>query len=114
MAEQEQLVITPSCAKRIVELSREQPKTLRVAVDSGGCSGFQYTFKLEDVDGALDKKDHVFERDGARVVVDSLSLEFLRGATVDYVQEMVRSSFAVTDNPNSETSCGCGTSFAAK
>lgn len=107
--------ITPSCVEQLRHISeRDGPKMLRVAVDSGGCSGFQYTFKLVDQAAAEGSKDRVFEQDGAAVVVDALSLEFLRGATVDYVQEMVRSSFVVSENPNSEASCGCGTSFSAK
>jgi len=114
----EGLRITPSCAARLRQLAEgDRPKALRVAVDSGGCSGFQYSYKLVDLAELAEApgaKDKVFEQDGAKVVVDALSYEFLRGAQVDYVQEMVRSSFAVTDNPNSEASCGCGTSFAAK
>jgi iron-sulfur cluster assembly accessory protein len=107
--------ITPSCANRLRSLSKaEGPKALRIAVDSGGCSGFQYTFKLEPLAPEPTSKDRVFEQDGASIIVDALSLEYLQGATVDYVQEMVRSSFEVIDNPNSEASCGCGTSFSPK
>lgn len=107
--------ITPNCAERLKTLSRgDGAKALRIAVDSGGCSGFQYTFKLEPLAAPRGPKDRVFEQDGASVVVDALSLEYLQGATVDYVQEMVKSSFEVVDNPNSEASCGCGTSFSPK
>ncbi|KAG8466825.1 hypothetical protein KFE25_008204 [Diacronema lutheri] len=107
--------ITPGCADRLKSLSsREGAKALRIAVDSGGCSGFQYTFKLEPLETPRGPKDRVFEQDGASIVVDALSLEYLQGATVDYVQEMVKSSFEVVDNPNSEASCGCGTSFSPK
>ena len=107
--------ITPSCINRLRALSSAgEPKALRIAVDSGGCSGFQYTFKLEPLALTPSSKDRVFEQDGASIVVDALSLEYLQGATVDYVQEMVRSSFEVVDNPNSEASCGCGTSFSPK
>jgi iron-sulfur cluster assembly accessory protein len=56
----------------------------------------------------------VFESNGAKVVVDDLSFDFVKGATVDYVEEMIKSSFAIADNPNSQSSCGCGTSFVAK
>ncbi|KAJ1619909.1 hypothetical protein T492DRAFT_1082223 [Pavlovales sp. CCMP2436] len=107
--------ITPSCVDRLKKLSSaEGAKALRVAVDSGGCSGFSYTFKLEPLAADRGPKDRVFEQDGASVVVDALSLEYLNGATVDYVHEMVKSSFEVKDNPNSEASCGCGTSFSPK
>jgi iron-sulfur cluster assembly accessory protein len=62
----------------------------------------------------LDSSDSVFKRDEAVVVVDDVSMEFVRGATVDFVQEMIRSSFAVVNNPNSEAGCGCGASFSLK
>jgi iron-sulfur cluster assembly accessory protein len=81
--------------------------------DGGGCSGFQYSFSLDSAPG-VKPNDRVFERDGARVVVDDVSLTFLKGATVDYVEEMIKSSFAISDNPNAESGCGCGSSFVAK
>jgi len=86
---------------------------LRIAVDGGGCSGFQYAFSL-DADAGVGPADVVFERDGAKVVVDDVSLEYVRGATVDYVEEMIKSSFAIVENPNAQSGCGCGTSFAVK
>ena len=95
---------------------KEKPTALpmlRIAVDGGGCSGFQYAFSL-DADAGVGPADVVFERDGARVVVDDISLEYVRGATVDYVEEMIKSSFAIVENPNAQSGCGCGTSFAVK
>ena len=83
-------------------------------MESGGCSGFQYTFTMEYESLPLDSSDSVFKRDEAVVVVDDVSMEFVRGATVDFVQEMIRSSFAVVNNPNSEAGCGCGASFSLK
>ena len=80
---------------------------LRIAVDGGGCSGFQYAFSL-DADAGVGPADVVFERDGAKVVVDDVSLEYVRGATVDYVEEMIKSSFAIVENPNAQSGCGCG------
>jgi Fe-S cluster assembly iron-binding protein IscA len=105
---------------------------LRLYVDAGGCSGFEYKFELETDDAAeegisvhdddnedemtgIDPEDDVvFTKDGARVVIDKTSLDLLRGSTVDFVQEMIRSSFAVVNNPISESACGCGSSFAVK
>ena len=120
------IVITSKCASRINDLnsSSSSPqgendqeissRRLRLSVDSGGCSGFQYTFTMEDSSLPLDSSDSVFKRDGAMVVVDDMSMEFVRGSTVDFVQEMIRSSFAVVNNPNSEAGCGCGASFSLK
>ena len=88
-------------------------KYLRLSVESGGCSGFQYKFELDDAE-IVASEDISFERDGAVVVVDEMSMEFVRGATIDFEQEMIRSAFSVINNPNSEAGCGCGVSFAAK
>ena len=115
------LVLTEACGRRLRQLAAEENTTdanceaplLRIAVDGGGCSGFQYAFSLDTAAGA-GPRDRVFEREGARVVVDDVSFEFVKGATVDYVEEMIRSSFAIAENPNSDGSCGCGVSFAAK
>jgi iron-sulfur cluster assembly accessory protein len=80
---------------------------LRVAVDGGGCSGFQYDIKLDD---AL-ADDLVLEKDGQRVLVDSVSLPFLVNAVIDYTEELIGARFVV-QNPNATSSCGCGTSFS--
>lgn len=82
-------------------------------MEGGGCSGFQYIFKMEDEPHNVDE-DLTFEKDGAKVVIDQSSFELVKGSTVDFVQEMIRSSFAVVNNPQSESACGCGSSFAAK
>mmetsp|Transcript_20608 Transcript_20608/g.26558 ORF Transcript_20608/g.26558 Transcript_20608/m.26558 type:complete len:278 (+) Transcript_20608:135-968(+) len=93
---------------------------LRVFVDAGGCSGFTYQFEFHSVDDAEDtiddeKEDLVWVGPGgARGVVDIGSMAFLRGATVDYVVEMIKSSFEISHNPQSESACGCGSSFALK
>ena len=81
-------------------------------MEGGGCSGFQYNFELDSED--ISDDDRVFERDGAALVVDDSSLEFVRGSTIDFTEEMIRSSFVVSNNPNSESACGCGSSFALK
>eukprot|EP00566_Odontella_aurita_P027262 CAMPEP_0113564142 /NCGR_PEP_ID=MMETSP0015_2-20120614/21451_1 /TAXON_ID=2838 /ORGANISM="Odontella" /LENGTH=171 /DNA_ID=CAMNT_0000466183 /DNA_START=176 /DNA_END=691 /DNA_ORIENTATION=+ /assembly_acc=CAM_ASM_000160 len=116
--------VTASCAERIRELASKRSDAssvyLRVYVDAGGCSGFQYKFELEseaseDEDQGIDEnEDVIFEKDGSRVVIDQSSLEVIKGSTVDFVREMIRSSFAVVGNPQSESACGCGSSFAVK
>ena len=81
---------------------------LRLAVSGGGCSGFQYGFSFDD---ARNEDDRVFERDGVKLVVDETSLDLLGGAEVDFVEDLVGSSFQVR-NPNASSSCGCGSSFS--
>ncbi|MCB9957855.1 MAG: iron-sulfur cluster insertion protein ErpA [Rhodospirillaceae bacterium] len=81
---------------------------LRVTVSGGGCSGFQYGFGFDDTAA---EDDHLFERDGVRMVVDDASLDLLDGAEVDYVEELIGASFKV-HNPNATSSCGCGVSFS--
>ena len=103
--------ITESAAKRVAELRAVEGNDrlmLRVAVDGGGCNGFQYRF---DFDDTVNDDDTVFERDGVKVVVDEISLDFLNNAQVDYKQELIGSYFAV-ENPNATSNCGCGTSFS--
>lgn len=82
-------------------------KCLRVAVEGGGCSGFQYEIKLDD---AADD-DLVLEKDGVKVLIDPISLPFLTDAVIDYSQELIGARFVI-ENPNASSSCGCGTSFS--
>jgi len=118
----DQLQVTESCMRRIQSLAEKRNETLdevylRVYVDAGGCSGFQYKFEMtKDDEEAIDAQDDtVFTADsGARVVVDSASMDLIQGSTIDFVQEMIKSAFAVVDNPKSESACGCGSSFAVK
>jgi iron-sulfur cluster insertion protein len=102
--------VTESAAKRIALLASKEsrPVMMRVAVLGGGCSGFQYNFSFEE---QRNEDDLLIERNGAAVLVDSTSLEFLKGSELDYVEEMVGSSFQVK-NPNATSSCGCGNSFS--
>ena len=102
--------VSQSAAKRIAFLASKEakPVMMRVAVLGGGCSGFQYNFSFED---QRNEDDLLIERDGATVVVDSTSLELLKGSELDYVEEMVGSAFQVK-NPNATSSCGCGNSFS--
>lgn len=88
--------------------NEEAAKFLRVAVLGGGCSGFQYTFELDDTTA---DDDVVIEREGIRVAVDAVSQPFLDGAVIDYKNELIGAHFAV-ENPNATSSCGCGTSFS--
>ena len=101
--------VSPSAANRIAFLAAKEakPVMMRVAVLGGGCSGFQYNFSFEE---QKNDDDLLIERDGAAVVVDSTSLELLKGSELDYVEEMVGSSYQVK-NPNATSSCGCGKSF---
>lgn len=121
----DRLTLTDACAARLKALSDEDGASartrLRLAVEGGGCSGFKYTFALEradeasaDADASVDE-DRVFRADnGAEVVIDEISFGFVRGATIDYVEEMIKSSFEVVKNPQADASCGCGASFNAK
>ncbi|MGF1457094.1 MAG: iron-sulfur cluster insertion protein ErpA [Alphaproteobacteria bacterium] len=84
------------------------PKMLRVSVLGGGCSGFQYQFDLVDT---KNDDDLVIERDGIMVLVDEVSLPFMAGSEIDFVDELIGASFQIR-NPNATSSCGCGTSFA--
>jgi iron-sulfur cluster assembly accessory protein len=102
--------ITPSAAARVAFIATKQgkPAILRLAVDGGGCAGFQYKFGLAD---AVEADDEVAERDGVRLVVDSVSLDLVRGSAVDFVENMGGAMFRVT-NPQAASGCGCGTSFS--
>ena len=107
----EQVDISASAAKRVAEILKSEAPgaALRVGVDGGGCSGFQYTYDI--VAGAPEPDDIVLQRDGATVLIDTTSLEFLRGATIDFVDDLMGSMFKI-HNPQATASCGCGTSFA--
>jgi len=101
--------VTDRAFERLAEINRDagRAKALRVAVEGGGCSGFQYDIRLDDP--ADD--DLSLEGLGQRVVVDSISLPFLSNATIDFSEELIGARFTV-DNPNATSSCGCGTSFS--
>jgi iron-sulfur cluster assembly accessory protein len=102
--------VSARAAKRIAEILKNepQPAMLRVAVTGGGCSGFQYNFALDDT---RTDDDLVIERDGATVLVDAVSLDFLKGAEIDFADDLIGAAFKV-NNPNATSSCGCGTSFS--
>lgn len=101
--------VTDRAFARLSEISADSaPKLLRVAVEGGGCSGFQYEIKLEDTPAA---DDLVLEKDGARVLIDPVSLPFLANAEIDFADELIGARFVI-NNPNATSSCGCGTSFS--
>jgi iron-sulfur cluster insertion protein len=104
------LTVTPRAARQIARIiaAEGSPKMLRLSVSGGGCSGFQYHFDLDDKRA---DDDLVIEQDGVKVLVDSMSLGFLGGAELDYVDELIGAAFKV-NNPNAKSSCGCGTSFS--
>lgn len=102
--------ITPAAAKRVAWIASRQnkPAILRLAVDGGGCAGFQYRF---DLAGAVEADDKVAERDGVTLVVDPMSFDLVAGAAVDFVESLGGAAFRVT-NPNAASGCGCGSSFS--
>ena len=104
------VVLTERAARRIGEILKDEPAgaMLRVSVEGGGCSGFQYKF---DFDHARCDDDLVLSRDGATVLIDPVSLNYMAGSEIDFVDDLIGSSFKV-NNPQATASCGCGTSFA--
>jgi iron-sulfur cluster assembly accessory protein len=104
------VTVTERAAKRIAEIvaGEAAPRALRVSVEGGGCSGFQYKFDL--VPDAGDD-DTILERAGATVVIDQVSLGYLAGSEIDFVDDLIGASFRV-NNPKATASCGCGTSFS--
>ena len=107
--EEDTLIISDRCVTKMKKLGSDC--ILRVSVEGGGCSGFQTKF---DLDTEVKEDDRLFERDGVKVVIDVDSLDFLKGSTIDYEEELIRSSFAVTKNPQAEQGCSCGASFSLK
>jgi iron-sulfur cluster assembly accessory protein len=105
-----QIALAPNAAKRIAAIAAKQgkPALLRLSVEGGGCSGFQYKFGLTD---APEADDTVSETDGVRLVVDSVSLDLVAGCVVDYVESLGGSAFQVS-NPQAASGCGCGSSFS--
>jgi iron-sulfur cluster assembly accessory protein len=104
------VTVTERAAERIAQIVSNEPENnmLRVSVEGGGCSGFEYRFGL--VPNA-EPEDILIERAGAKVLVDSLSLTYLAGSEIDYVDDLMSASFKIK-NPNATAACGCGTSFS--
>jgi iron-sulfur cluster assembly accessory protein len=104
------ITLTERAAHRIGEILRREPpgSMLRVSVEGGGCSGFQYKF---DIDRTQATDDLVIRRDGATVLVDQISVGYLAGSEIDFVDDLIGASFRI-NNPQATASCGCGTSFS--
>ena len=104
------LTLSPAAARQIraIGQAESRPLMLRVAVEGGGCSGFQYQFTLVD---QAEPDDTRVERDGAAALVDEMSLVLLKGSEIDFVDELAGAEFRVR-NPNAKSSCGCGVSFS--
>ncbi|WP_454884980.1 iron-sulfur cluster insertion protein ErpA [Sphingomonas oryzagri] len=102
--------LSPAAAARVAMIAAKQgkPAMLRLSVDGGGCAGFQYVFGLADV---VAEGDVTTERDGVTLVVDSVSLDLVRGAMVDYAESLGGAAFKV-ENPQAASGCGCGSSFS--
>jgi iron-sulfur cluster assembly accessory protein len=104
------VTLSPSAAQRLHALSKAEGHTvmLRVAVEGGGCSGFQYLFDLVE---SAEPDDLKVEHDGAAALVDPVSLDLLKGSVIDFVEELAAAQFRIR-NPNAKSSCGCGVSFS--
>jgi iron-sulfur cluster assembly accessory protein len=104
------VTVTERAARRIGEILRQEPAgtMLRVSVEGGGCSGFQYKF---DTERERAEDDMVINKSGATVLIDPVSLNYMAGAEIDFVDDLIGASFKV-NNPKATASCGCGTSFA--
>ena len=106
------VLMTQAAAERVRVLATgegDPDLMLRLAVSGGGCSGFSYNFSL---DGEATSDDRIYEFHGAKLVVDETSMDLLKGCKIDYVDDLMASSFRIT-NPNATSTCGCGTSFSA-
>ena len=106
-----EVVATDAALARIAKITAEDENTdcLRISVEGGGCSGFSYQFDL--VKDKNDKDDLIIQRNGGKILIDSLSLMYMGGSVVDFVDDLMGQSFKV-ENPNAVASCGCGTSFS--
>ena len=108
--ETEGVTVSERAARRIGEILKQEPQgtMLRVSVEGGGCSGFQYKFDMERTQA---EDDTLIRRDSAAVLIDAVSLNYLAGSEIDFVDDLIGASFRI-NNPQAKASCGCGTSFS--
>lgn len=104
------IYITQSAINRLKKILSDK-EALRVSIDSGGCKGFNYIFKVEET---IDKEDKVFEVENSKIVIDQESYDFVKESILDYNDELIKSSFRIKDNPQNSDSCSCGVSFSPK
>ncbi|WP_439272423.1 iron-sulfur cluster insertion protein ErpA [Pseudochrobactrum sp. HB0163] len=104
------ITVSDAAARRIVKILQKQTgkSALRISVEGGGCSGFSYKFDLVD---EVNDDDMIIEKDGAKVLIDSISVPYIDGSVIDFVDDLMGQSFQI-NNPNVTSSCGCGVSFA--
>lgn len=108
----QQIEITQSAVTKIADLLAEENNPslkLRTFVQGGGCSGFQYGFTFDE---EVNEDDFTIEKNGITLLIDSMSMQYLQGATIDYKEDVMTSSFTI-NNPNAQSTCGCGSSFSA-
>ena len=107
--------ITNNCIKRIKLLQKKHGHDirLRVSVDAGGCSGFQYHYDIEKppFEKDPDQIDYLYKQENTQIIIDDISMNLIKGSTIDYQGDLIRSAFIIIDNPNATEDCGCGVSF---
>lgn len=103
--------LSDTCVKRLQEI-KDPKKFLRVSVESGGCSGFEYKFSLDSK--LINSQDIVIEKENCKVVIDQETLNLIKGSTIDYYEELIKSGFRVINNPIADHGCSCGSSFSIR
>lgn len=107
----DQITITDSAIAKVADLLAEENNPvlkLRTFIQGGGCSGFQYGFTFDELEN---DDDFVIEKGSVKILIDSMSMQYLQGATIDYKEDLMGSTFSIS-NPNAQTTCGCGSSFS--
>ena len=110
MTDRTPMTLSPSAAKRVAFIADKQgkPAMLRLSVEGGGCSGFQYGFTFDEI---VNEDDTVMTKNGVSLLIDAMSYQYLVGAEIDYKEDLQGAQFVIR-NPNAETTCGCGSSFS--